>query len=109
CFAGIAQGYLWWQQHSAVSKLTGDYSKQYKDNFDNLDMDHAVYFSSALSALDPNNRAARGRDEKVRLLRDVFTRPTFYRTPEGTKAAMNRADSAQKLYIDGTGKPDLDL
>ncbi len=107
-FVALANAYVWWNQNQARQRVVDDYTQSYTENFNNIRFDDAVFYANQLHVFDPSDLQATARDAKIRLIRDIFSRPALYRSGE-VSDVLGRLSSAQSNFITATGKRDLDL
>jgi len=98
-FGAIGEGITYWIAQRSEAQVVDQFLRQYNTSIEDLDLPKAAYLANQLSVFDNTDRVASGRALKAAIMRDIFIRPSLYRTPDGIKEAMERVSSAQFEYL----------
>jgi hypothetical protein len=108
-FAGCAYAITAANEKIANHQLVALYESHYYSAISSLNLDYAVYYSSQLHFLDRTNKLYEADAQKAALLRDVFARPSLYKTADGTQELLSRTAAALSSYLSIEQPLDPDL
>jgi hypothetical protein len=92
-----------------VRNTKEDKVKEYEKSLVDNDYSLAVDWASRLRALEPQNYEYQAMYEKAALLRDVFLRPSIYKTTPGANRVFSRISQTQMLFAKAGRQRDPDV
>lgn len=94
---------------SILRQMEADIGKQYAASIESSSLKEAAFYATQLYSLDRTNSQYRFKLLKSQLLRDVFERPTIYKTESGIRDLDRRLREIEQLQAEAELGNDADL